>query len=114
YSDCRWKTQRVDIHDNTFNYSGDAIGCVQGFSGRMAVLANYGTYPDWSPYKAEVVQNAITHDQQVQWRHHTYQGDWQFVGGSVERSADTTQWQSAPYLQDAGSPFTTGGSERQC
>jgi hypothetical protein len=114
YDDCRWKTQRVDVHDNTFGYDGDAIECMAGFSGRMAVLSNYGTYPDWSPYKGQVVQTAISQNQQVRWRDNTYRGDWSFVVGAVENAADTAQWQGAPNGQDAGSTFTPGTSERPC
>ena len=73
YGDCRWKTQRVDIHDNRFVFDPAAvIGCTEGFAGRMAILANYGTYPDWSPYMARVIQKAVTFDQQNTWGSNTY------------------------------------------
>ena len=29
YDDCRWKTQRVDIHDNTFTASTPGVGCAR-------------------------------------------------------------------------------------
>jgi hypothetical protein len=48
YGDCRWKTQHVDVHDNTFRLSPGL--CTNGLCGRMAILSNYGTYPDWSPW----------------------------------------------------------------
>lgn len=51
YADCRWKTQRVDIHDNRFTLDKSVVGCTAKCD-RMAVLANYGSYPDWSPYQA--------------------------------------------------------------
>lgn len=106
YDDCRWKTQRVDIHDNTFHFDPAAIGCFPGFAGRMAVLSNWGTYPEWSPYKGDVVQQAITRDQQVAWRDNRYTGPWTFVLGDVGRSATVAQWQGAPFGQDRNSAFT--------
>ena len=52
YNDCRWKTQRVDIRDNTFPATCPA-DLHAAYASRMAILANYGTYPDWSPYKGD-------------------------------------------------------------
>jgi hypothetical protein len=106
YSDCRWKTQRVDIHDNTFIHRPEVVGCVPGFAGRMAVLSNYGTFPDWSPYTGEVVQRAITFDQQVRWRNNRYEGPWTFMAVSVGRTLSAAEWQAEPYRQDQGSTFT--------
>ncbi|CAM5728635.1 Carbohydrate-binding/sugar hydrolysis domain-containing protein OS=Streptomyces violarus OX=67380 GN=FHS41_008053 PE=4 SV=1 [Streptomyces violarus] len=62
YADCRWKTQRVDIHGNRFVLDESVVKCTAKCD-RMAVLANYGTCPDWSPYKGERVAEAITHEQ---------------------------------------------------
>lgn len=110
YGDCRWKTQRVDIHDNWFGYSPEVVGCYPGFTGRMAVLANYGTFPDWSPYMAEVIQRAITFDQQVQWRDNSYSGSWTFMAGEFGRSFSVVEWQGDPYGQDPGSTFAADES----
>lgn len=106
YSDCRWKTQRVDIHDNRFAFDTDALECTGDFCGRMAVLANYGTYPDWSPYKKTVVQEAITFEQDNRWHDNTYIGPWSFVAYDASRALDRTEWQAAPYHQDQGSSFS--------
>ena len=62
YDDCRWKTQLVEVHDNTFSFDPAHVGCTNAMCGRMALVANYGTFPDWSPYKGTIVQDAITHD----------------------------------------------------
>jgi len=51
YGDCRWKTQRVTVHDNTFVFDPSVVGCPNGLCGWMALMANTGTKPDWSPYK---------------------------------------------------------------
>lgn len=110
YDDCRWKTQRVDVHDNRFTLNPSVVGCTTK-CGRMAVLANYGTYPDWSPYKGEPVAEAITGKQQNRWHDNTYVGPWSFVAHDPSRTLDFGQWQGAPYRQDAGSTLRprTGG-----
>ncbi|MEU6668176.1 right-handed parallel beta-helix repeat-containing protein [Streptomyces sp. NPDC046727] len=104
YADCRWKTQRVDIHDNRFVLDKSVVKCVEK-CGRMALLANYGTYPDWSPYQGERVAEAITREQHNRWHDNVYVGSWKFVVHDPSRILDSWQWQSAPYQQDAGSTF---------
>lgn len=105
YSDCRWKTQRVDIHHNRFVLDPSAIDCTVKCD-RMAVLANYGTYPDWSPYQGERVAEAITGEQRNRWHDNVYVGPWKFVAHDPSRVLDFGQWQSAPYRQDAGSTLS--------
>lgn len=102
YADCRWKTQRVDIHDNRFTLDPSVVRCTDK-CGRMAVLANYGTFPDWSPYKGEPVADAITGKQQNRWHDNTYVGPWSFVAHDPSHSLDFEQWQGTPYQQDQGS-----------
>jgi hypothetical protein len=104
YADCRWKTQRVDIHDNRFALNPEAIGC-HATCGRMGLLSNFGTYPDWSPYDGVLVQEAITFSQQNQWHDNAYFGPWTFMAYDTSRILDPTQWQLAPYGQDKGSTF---------
>ncbi|MEV6738056.1 right-handed parallel beta-helix repeat-containing protein [Streptomyces sp. NPDC051104] len=107
YSDCRWKTQRVDIHDNRFVLDKSVIKCTEKCD-RMAVLSNYGTYPDWSPYKGEQVAEAITAKQHNRWHDNVYVGPWKFVAYDPSRVLDLGQWQGTPYQQDAGSTFSAG------
>ncbi|MEV6174220.1 right-handed parallel beta-helix repeat-containing protein [Streptomyces sp. NPDC051954] len=102
YADCRWKTQRVDIHDNRFVLDTSVVKCTV-MCDRMAVLANYGTYPDWSPYKGERVAEAITTKQHNRWHDNVYVGPWKFVAQDQSRVLDFAQWQGTPYQQDAGS-----------
>ncbi len=106
FSDCRWKTRRVDIHDNRFVLDKTALDCT-ALCDRMAVLANYGTYPDWSPYQGEGVAEAITLKQDNRWHDNVYVGPWTFVVHDPSRVLDPGQWRSAPYRQDAGSTFRT-------
>ncbi|GGY25191.1 lipoprotein [Streptomyces djakartensis] len=105
HADCRWKTQRVDIHHNRFLLDTSVVGC-ETECGRMAVLANYGTYPQWSPYKGRRVAEAITHKQHNRWHHNLYRGPWSFVAENTDRLLDSGQWRSTPYRQDAGSTFS--------
>jgi hypothetical protein len=104
YDYCRWKTQRVDIHDNRFVLNSAALHCTQECS-RMAVLSNYGTWPDWSPYKAKKVSDALIHQQDNRWRDNDYVGPWNFVADDPAQKIDSMQWQAVPYRQDAGSTF---------
>ncbi len=106
YSDCRWKTQNVSVHDNTFEHTPENVGPKCSFSnscGLNAIAANYGTWPPWSPYKGRVVQRAIVQRQDNVFYDNTYRGSWRFMvveQGNVVGFAD---WQAAPYSQDAGS-----------
>ncbi|MFI9310657.1 right-handed parallel beta-helix repeat-containing protein [Streptomyces triculaminicus] len=104
YADCRWKTQRVDIHGNRFVLDASVVKCTAE-CGRMAVLANYGTYPDWSPYQGKRVAEAITLEQHNRWHDNAYVGPWEFVAHDPGRKLDSGQWQATPYGQDAGSTF---------
>jgi hypothetical protein len=105
FADCRWKTQRVEIHDNRFAVRPADIGCTSGCA-RMAVISNVGTFPNWSPYKGDGVQKAITFDQQNRWYRNTYAGPWTFTPFDTSRVLGLPQWQSPPYRQDAGSKFS--------
>jgi hypothetical protein len=108
YDDCRWKTQNVDIHDNRFAIDTRAIGC-NAMCARMAVISNYGTFPDWSPYRADTVQQAITFAQHNTWRDNHYSGPWTFMAKDTGQVIHPSQWQSAPYSQDQHSTFVQSG-----
>jgi parallel beta-helix repeat protein len=105
FSDCRWKTQHLDIHHNKFVFDPAKVagGCPAGYCGRSALFANYGTVPNWSPYKARAVQELITFKNDNKWHDNTYVGPWQFVPYETGRDMALAQWQTAPYSQDAGS-----------
>ncbi|HEY6793313.1 MAG TPA: right-handed parallel beta-helix repeat-containing protein [Kineosporiaceae bacterium] len=104
FGDCRWKTQRVAVHGNWFAIEPAVTGCTTRCS-RMAVLSNYGTFPDWSPYKGPVVQQAIVFRQDNRWYDNTYVGPWLFttLDGGTDVGAAT--WRAEPYRQDRGSTF---------
>ncbi|MFI2207042.1 right-handed parallel beta-helix repeat-containing protein [Streptomyces sp. NPDC020192] len=102
YADCRWKTQRVDIHNNRFVLDKSVMKCTTKCD-RMAVLSNYGTYPDWSPYKGEQVAEAITLKQHNLWYDNVYTGPWTFVVHDPSQVLTFQDWKGTPYQQDAGS-----------
>ncbi|MBB1252156.1 right-handed parallel beta-helix repeat-containing protein [Streptomyces sp. OF3] len=104
HSDCRWKTQRVEVQGNRFLLDKSVVDCTE-MCDRMAVLANYGTYPKWSPYRGRGVADAVTHKQHNRWRDNVYVGPWRFVAHDPSRVLDSARWQGAPYRQDAGSTF---------
>jgi hypothetical protein len=108
YGDCRWKTQHVDIHHNRFALEPTVVGC-QSFCARMAVLSNAGTFPNWSPYRDDVVQNAITSGQDNRWHDNTYIGPWTFMPHDTGVLLHPAQWQANPYNQDRGSTFVASG-----
>jgi hypothetical protein len=103
YSDCRWKTQNVSIHHNEFRVTPSAIGCINNWCARQAVVANFGTFPSWSPYQGEVIRNAITFNQSNRWTSNTYVGPWQFMARDTDTTLSWNAWRAAPYNQDVGS-----------
>ena len=108
YSDCRWKTKNVKVHGNTFLHAPLNIGPECTFDnhcGVMSVLSNWGSWPEWSPYRDDAIQVAITFGQGNSWSNNTYKGEWGFVpfkGGNLITFA---KWQTAPYGQDEGSTY---------
>ena len=102
-SDCRWKTANVSVHDNDFRIDKGRLNCLGQLCGLQAVIANFGTFPAWSPYQARVVQDAITFGQNNRFANNRYQGDWHFNAYETGRILDLAAWQAAPYHQDAGS-----------
>ncbi|WP_344477155.1 right-handed parallel beta-helix repeat-containing protein [Nonomuraea monospora] len=110
YTDCRWWTKNVDVHHNTFAFDpGDVNGgCPTQYCGHMALLSNWGTYPDWSPYMGDVIQKSIVHDSHNSWHDNTYTGPWQFRVGDMDTRVAPGHWIGPQYGQDAGSTFDGG------
>ena len=105
--DCRWKTQKVVVERNDFRVDTSKVPlCVRshgcGFNG---LFSNYGTYPDWSPFKADMVEHNITFKQNNVWRDNTYTGEWHFMGKEAGQAVSWDTWRSEPYRQDAQSTF---------
>jgi len=105
YSDCRWKTQNVAVHDNSFAFDPTAVGCTNGLCGRMAILSNFGSQPSWSPYQGQVIEDAVTLHQNNVWSNNAYTGTWGFMAHDTGVALSAAGWTAAPYYQDAGSTF---------
>ncbi|WP_345377614.1 right-handed parallel beta-helix repeat-containing protein [Pseudonocardia yuanmonensis] len=106
YSDCRWKTENVDIHDNVFRHDRSFLGeSTDAFAGRMALISNAGTEPAWSPYMGDVIQRKITLGQNVVWRDNVYYGQWSFTLFDMGRTFGWDGWRALPYAQDVGSSY---------
>ncbi len=105
YSDCRWKTQNVKVHNNVFNLTRSNItGCTQTSScGYQGLFSNSGSFPTWSPYMGDVIQTAITFNQHNVFSNNTYLGDWKFKAKEQASSYNFALWQASPYSQDVGS-----------
>ena len=111
YSDCRWKTQNIKVHSNTFTLSSKtAIGCTGELCGRNAVFSNWGTsYPTWSPYLGTGIQELITYKRNNVFGANTYSGAWRFTPYHMGNRFTFSTWQTAPYNQDSGSTITGDG-----
>ncbi|HKR81656.1 MAG TPA: right-handed parallel beta-helix repeat-containing protein [Candidatus Saccharimonadales bacterium] len=106
-SDCRWKTQNVKVHNNTFEMTRAHIsGCtINNSCGYQGIFSNVGSFPSWSPYIGSGTQTAITFNQNNTFSNNTYLGDWNFKVKSQSNIVNFSVWQTAPYSQDAGSTF---------
>jgi hypothetical protein len=108
YSDCRWKTQNVSVHDNEFHLDWSKIeGCAGSSScGQQGIFSNYGTYPNWSPYKGTAIEDAITFEQNNLFSNNAYYGPWGFTAYDQSRKLTFEEWRSSPYNQDSGSTLS--------
>ena len=107
FDDCRWKTQNVQVRPQHVQPDARATsrrtarranGC--GYNG---VFSNYGTYPSWSPYQDEIVEDHITFNQNNVWSANTYNGPWNFMIHAAGNTVSWSTWRSSTYGQDAGS-----------
>ena len=116
--DCRWRTQNVEVTDNTFSLNPANIpGCEAGSTsnsngsqcGYSGTFAQYGG----APYAGTVIENAVAYQQNNVFSDNIYYGPWSFEAPE-QNSADTLtfgQWQSSPYGQDTGSTYSNSVSQ---
>lgn len=107
YSDCRWKTENVSVDHNVFSFNPNDFGgatCTAstecGFNG---LFSEWGSWPSWSPYQGQTVENAITFNQNNHFFDNTYTGPWNFMVHEQNTDVSFSTWQAAPYGQDQGS-----------
>ena len=111
--DCRWKTQNVHVHGNVFTLDPMKIGktCAsRSGCGYNGLFSNWGTFPTWSPYKEEAIQDAITFKQGNSFYSNTYGGPWNFVVHGQGSRVNWAAWQGAPYDQDRDSVIKVQGT----
>ncbi len=116
YGDCRWKTQNVLIDHNVFAFNPAHIGpsCTPARTcGFQGMFSQYGTSPDWSPYKGRVVENHITFAQNNHFADNTYRGPWRFIVHAQGNVVSWAKWRASPYHQDAGSTLRGGARAAQ-
>ncbi|MBW3538469.1 right-handed parallel beta-helix repeat-containing protein, partial [Candidatus Parcubacteria bacterium] len=104
YSDCRWKTQNISVSGNTMNISkADITGCAGTLGcAQNGIFSNYGVTP---PYLGAVIAEDITFKRNNRFSNNTYNGEWLFTVYDQGRKVGFTEWQAAPYNQDAGSTY---------
>ncbi len=112
-SDCRWKTQNVSVHNNVFSMNRATItNCASTAScGFQGIFSNSGSFPSWSPYMGDVIQTAITYNQNNHFSNNTYIGDWRFRPLTESATTIFAIWQGSPYSQDVGSTYN--GADHQ-
>jgi hypothetical protein len=99
YDDCRWKTQNVTVTGNEFRFDPEVTNCTA--CGRNSLIANWGTFPDWSPYAEERVQVAITATQGNTFSGNEYVGPWTFHLADFGAVVTFSEWQGAGFDQDS-------------
>jgi Right handed beta helix region len=92
FSDCRWKTQNVEVSDNTFDFTPSDIGsnCTPANGcGYNGLFSEYGVT---APYTAWVVPKDIADSQNNHFSDNHYTGPWSFMGPDMGVTATWSQW----------------------
>ena len=112
FNDCRWKVQNVAVDHNVFDFNPADVGskCTpQNGCGFQGIFSEWGTYPSWSPYKATVVEQHITFDQNNHFFDNDYNGPWKFMAVQQGDMMSWLKWRGTPYGQDRDSTFNATG-----
>jgi len=93
-ADCRWKTQHVRVTGNRLVlHPGRIRGCTASSGcGFVGLFSQYGTYPDWSPYRGDVVEDAVTFHQDNHFTDNTYIGPWRFMAHELGHVVSWSTW----------------------
>ena len=99
FDNCRWKTENVTVMDNTFNFDPKQLGatCAKAIAnprggtecGFNGLFASYGI---GAPYKAWVVLNDVSNNQNDRFEGNTYRGPWGFVAFSQGDLSTWSRW----------------------
>lgn len=109
YSDCRWKTQNVQVSKNTFTFNPAHIGpdCTTAeYCGFNGVFSQWGS---WSVYHDTTVEKHITFSQNNHFSDNRYVGPWSFMVEQQGNLVNWAMWRGSPYRQDVGSTVTESG-----
>ena len=113
---CRWRSENVKVHNNTFEMTSAATWCSATATncGRNAIHAFQTSYPIIGPYTLSGIQTAISKNQGNSFYNNTYYGSWKFAiptGGTT--ALTPAVWQST-WGQDVNSTFATAPTAVQC
>ncbi len=103
YTDCRWRTQHVSIHDNALAFNPSVVPCAGKFCGAMSLYGSGADNQAWQPYTVSGTLDALSFGQDNRWRNNTYQGPWKFMTRFGDQ-VDLATWRGT-YAQDQGSSF---------
>jgi Right handed beta helix region len=115
FDGCRWKTQNVHVTDNTFSFAQANVPLCQPSANSCGQNGLFSEYGSTAPYKAWVVPENVSNNQNNIFGDNTYSGPWSFVGfvdgenvtwsqwtgGFVDQNGSNDQFNS----QDAGSTY---------
>lgn len=124
YDACRWKTQNITVHGNSFDHNQTRVlgstppsqvpngwltwtGSItlggSTTTGKIAILSQVGSSPSWSPYMGTVIQDAITSSQSNSWHHNAYRGPYTWMPHDTGNgNKPFATWQGT-YSQDGSS-----------
>lgn len=126
YAACRWHTQNVLIHGNSFDHNRTRVLATpppplpNGYltwsgsitlgggttTGVFALLSQAGSAPSWSPYQGFVIADAIVGTQSNLWRNNAYRGPYTWMPHDTGNGGKTfSTWQST-YAQDVSSTIS--------
>ena len=103
YTDCRWRTQHVTVHDNDFSFDRSVVPCASEYCGVMALYVSGADNQTWQPYRVADVAKAVVGGQDNRWRQNRYTGAWRFAVEFGDRT-DWKDWQGR-LAQDAESTY---------
>jgi parallel beta-helix repeat protein len=113
---CRWKTQNVQVSNNTFNFTAADTGasCTTGSDcGENAIFSNYGSGSDNVPYVGPIVPINITFNQNNVFSNNTYNGAWRFfvwAQSNLDNPVSWAQWTHAVTDKCSTSQEQSGGA----
>jgi hypothetical protein len=106
----RNRTKNVAIHDNEFRFNKANVDCTNTLCGRNSLFSNWGLTRS---YFGEIIQKAITFNQNNKWHNNVYYGEWHFQPFDMGTDKTFAEWQTAPYAQDSGSSYSATVPQRQ-